>query len=162
MGEIINIKRIGASISKHRNSQFPIVLCNPKERDETVLREAGYQQYALNLLLAEAVIAFPESDRAASVRETALSLIPRSAAVYLVDYEMLFDPRYGIDVLKFFIEISRRQRLAVKWCGRLAAQTLVYAEPSHPDYKQYRVADYDITCVSEGGKQSEVFRTHQL
>lgn len=146
MGEIVSGKRMG--ISKYKNSLFPIVLCNQKTIDEQAIVDAGYQRCALNHPLAKALVSLPEAERIAMVREIVLALIPKRTAVYLVDYEMLFDPRYEIDVLKLFYEVSRRQKLIVKWCGRLAAQMLVYAEPGYPEYKQYSIAEHDIICVS--------------
>lgn len=146
MGKIVSGKRM--SISKYKDSQLPIVLCNQKNIDEQAIIDAGYQRCSLNHLLARALVSLPEAERIVMVRETVLTLIPRRASVYLVDYEMLFDPRYEIDVLKLFYEISRRQKLVVKWCGRLAAQMLSYAEPDYPEYKQYNIAEYDVICVS--------------
>lgn len=146
MGIIVSGKRMG--ISKYKDSQLPVVLCNQKTIDEQAIVAAGYQRCSLNYPLAKALVSSPEAERITMVRETVLTLIPRRTAVYLVDYEMLFDPRYEIDVLKLFYEISRRQKLVVKWCGRLAAQMLVYAEPGYPEYKQYSIAEYDIICVS--------------
>jgi hypothetical protein len=147
MGEIKHVSSIHNLISKHRAGQFPIIFCALNEAEERVILDAGYQRIYLNLQLAEALTAFEGPSRTALAPETALSLIPRGASLYILDYEMLFDARYGIDALKFFIDISRRQRLIVKWCGRLADKTLVYAQPGHPDYRQYPVADYDVTCI---------------
>jgi len=146
MGEIISGSKI--AMSKHKSSQFPIVLCNHKTITEQAIVDGGYQRYALNHPLAKALLSLPEAERIVMVRETVLALIPRRTAVYLVDYEMLFDPRYEIDVLKLFYEVSRRQKLIVKWCGRLAEQMLVYAEPGYPEYKQYNVSEHDIICVN--------------
>ncbi len=146
MGEIVNGRKI--SFAKYKDRQFPILLCNQKDFDESVILDCGYRRYSLNQPLAEALVGRPTPDRITLVRETVLALLPRHSPLYLVDYEMLFDSRYGFDVLKLFIEISRRQKLTVKWCGRLAGKTLVYGEPNHPDYKQYSVSDYDITCIS--------------
>ena len=146
MGKIVGGKKM--DILKYKNSRFPIMLCNQQTIEEQTIVDAGYQRFALNHPLAKALVPLPEAGRIAMVRETVLTLIPRRASVYLVDYEMLFDPRYELDVLKLFYEISRRQKLIVKWCGRLVAQMLVYAEPGYPEYKQYNIAEHDIICVS--------------
>lgn len=146
MGKIVSGKKM--DILKYKNSRCPIILCNQQTIDEQAIVDAGYQRFALNHPLAKVLVSLSEAGRIAMVRETVLTLIPRRASVYLVDYEMLFDPRYELDVLKFFYEISRRQKLIVKWCGRLVAQMLVYAEPGYPEYKQYNIAEHDIICVS--------------
>lgn len=135
------------NMARYDNSQFSIILCNVKANDEQAVTHAGYQRHALNQPLANMLLSLPDNERTTNVRETVLSLIPRRSPIYLVDDEMLFDPRYEIDVHKLLYEISRKQRLVVKWCGRLVVQVLVYAEPSYPEYKKYPIADYDIICV---------------
>lgn len=145
MGKIVSGKDM--SISKCKNSQFPIILCNQKSIDEQIIIDAGYQRYSLNHLLAKELVLLSATEGTVMIRESVLALIPRHTSIYLVDYEMLFDPRYEIDVLKLFYEISRRQKLIVKWCGRLVQQMLIYSEPGYPEYKQYSIAEYAITCV---------------
>lgn len=146
MGEAINSRKF--NIKQYMDRPFPIVLCNPNTALIQNIVDAGYHRYSLNLSLANALSTLSEEDRTGKVRETVFALLPKQQAVYLVDYEMLFDPRYGLDVLKLLYEIARRQKLVVKWCGEYRPLTLVYAEPEYPEFKQYKVADYDIICVN--------------
>jgi hypothetical protein len=74
-------------------------------------------------------------------------IMPQNEPVYLTDYEMLFDPRYEIDVLRLFVELARRNKLIVKWCGQASEKTISYAEPGYSDYKQYKISDYDVAIV---------------
>ena len=67
--------------------------------------------------------------------------------IFLTDYEMLFDPRYSIDVIRLFYELSRRAKIVIKWCGTLDDNHLVYATPAYSDFHSYNIHDYDITCV---------------
>jgi hypothetical protein len=60
---------------------------------------------------------------------------------------MLFDPRYELDVLRIFIDLARRNKLIVKWCGKVNGETLTYAEQSYADYKRYKISDYDVVIV---------------
>ena len=145
MGEII--RRSKFNVKQRMGKPFPIVICNPDMALEQEITSAGYQRYALNLPLAYALSAKPEGDRIKTVKETVLSLFPKRQACYLVDYEMLFDPRYELDVLKLFYEIARKQKVVAKWCGEYKPLTLIYAEPGYPEFKRYKVTDYDIICV---------------
>jgi len=145
MGKLVSYVKMGTE--KYMGSLLPVILCGEKANGEQSLAEAGFSRFALNGPLAELLSSKPEQDRTDGAREAVLALLPKQSAIYMVDYEMLFDPRYGLDVLKLFCEIARRQRLAVRLCGGLASQTLVYAEPGYPEYKRYRIADYDIICV---------------
>lgn len=74
-------------------------------------------------------------------------VIATQAPVFLTDYEMLFDPRYNIDVIKLFCEMSRRVKIVIKWCGTLQDNRLVYATPAYKDFHSYNIYDYDIICV---------------
>jgi hypothetical protein len=76
-----------------------------------------------------------------------INLMPVSTPVYLTDYEMLFDPRYKLDVMRLFCEASRHNKLIVKWCGNFDNDTLTYAQPGYDDYSKYKISDYKITCV---------------
>jgi hypothetical protein len=80
-----------------------------------------------------------------------VGLLPKGAIVYLTDFEMLFDPRYSIDVMRLFCEISRYSKLIVKWCGNYDGECLTYAEPGYSDYARYKVGDYEIACVTQEG-----------
>jgi hypothetical protein len=145
MGEVINGNKM--SVHKYKGKPYPVVLCAPKAVDERAIENAGYVKSSLNLELAKVLAAAPAESRINQVREAVLSVLPRKSSLYLIDYEMLFDPRYGIDVIKLFCEIARRQSLLTRWCGEIHKQTLVYAEPGYPEHKQYRIADYDVICV---------------
>lgn len=69
------------------------------------------------------------------------------APTLLEEYEILFDPRYDVDAIKVFTELARRQKVVVKWCGRLNGNSLEYATPDDKDYHSFRIQDYDIICV---------------
>jgi hypothetical protein len=60
---------------------------------------------------------------------------------------MLFAPRYELDVLRIFIEIARRNKFVVKWCGKIDSEMLTYAEQGYADYKRYNISDYDVVIV---------------
>ena len=49
--------------------------------------------------------------------------------VLITDFEMLFDPRYEIDVIKLFCDKARITNVAVKWPGKYTNSKLTYAEP---------------------------------
>ena len=67
-----------------------------------------------------------------------------------------------MDVLKILISARKRKRYSVIWPGRFENGKLIYGEEGYPDYKVYRIEDYDITCVKSGGNTDEVFGTDQF
>ena len=82
--------------------------------------------------------------------------------VTIKDIDVMFNPEYRVDVLKILISARKRKRYSVIWPGRFENGKLIYGEEGYPDYKVYRIEDYDITCVKSGGNTDEVFGTDQF
>jgi hypothetical protein len=128
---------------KHR----PVVLCAASAVLEEALKRGGYMPISLNLPLAKKLAARPAKERANFVTEDALSLLANAGKILLQDFEMLFDPRYRLNVLRTFGTITHFRKLVVKWCGSFDGDALMYAAPEYPDYKRYPIGSYDVTCV---------------
>jgi len=125
----------------------PIILCISRGDYDKVIQEAGYMSYSLNLPLAKSLIGKEAQEIPIAISDIIKRLIPEKENILLVNYEMLFDPRYKLDVMRLFIEISRQNKLIVKWCGTVAEDTLVYSEQGYADNNRYQIGDYDITVV---------------
>jgi hypothetical protein len=145
LGEIKSVKSVTPNEIMRKNC--PVVLCAASESLEETLRKNGYMPVSLNLPLAKKLAARPERERADFVTEDALSLLEKADKVLLQDFEMFFDPRYRLDVLRTFVAVAHSGKLVVKWCGSFDGSALVYATPGYPDYKRYLVGSYDVTCV---------------
>jgi hypothetical protein len=146
MGQIISRKVITPIVLFKLTP--PVILCSGWKFYDDVIRDEGYRMVSLNLPLAKALAGKSTQSIQTNITETVGSLLPKAVPVYLTDYEMLFDPRYKLDVMKLFCELFRRNELIVKWCGRVDGESLVYAEPGYADYAKYKVSDYEITCVN--------------
>ncbi|WP_010252920.1 BREX-3 system P-loop-containing protein BrxF [Treponema primitia] len=147
MGTIIKISSFTKEILAKTN--IPVVFCSPSPVTERLLHESKHRQVSLNLPLAKALTAQDENSRLLHVTDEVLKIVPSGGApVYLTDYEMLFDPRYRLDVLRLFCDISRKVKLAVHWPGTFESNTLYYAEPGCPDYHTFNIQNFDILCVA--------------
>lgn len=82
--------------------------------------------------------------------------------VTIKDIDVMFNPEYKVDVLKILVAARKRKRYRVVWPGRFEDGKLVYGEEGYPDYKIYKIEDYDITFVKLGGNANEVLRTDQF
>ena len=69
------------------------------------------------------------------------------SGVIIKDIDVMFNPEYQVDVLKILIEARKRKLYSVIWPGKFEDEKLIYSEEGYPDYKVYKIADYDITCV---------------
>lgn len=146
---------MGTLIKSHQLSKemfekivTPIVLCSSTPKLERFIAEGELQEFSFNTVLAESLqkidpavrphVALDEASKIASSLEK---------PVLLTDYEMLFDPRYKIDVLRFFCKLSGRVKVVIKWCGTFDGKHLIYATPDHRDFHSYDIQHYDITYV---------------
>jgi hypothetical protein len=145
MGRIINNR--ATTTKKLLQLPTPILLCVDRPDFDKAIAEADCQTVSLNLPLARSIAGLSEGDIQSVIGERVREVLPPSKPVYLTDYEMLFDPRYGLDVLRLFVDISRRNKLIVKWCGNVDKDTLTYAEQGYEDYKRIKISDYDVTVV---------------
>jgi len=129
-------------------ANLPVVLCSSAPRLKRIIAEAGFIELSLNKTLAEALLEKDIAIRPQFVTDKVMKIVLSiRSPVFLTDYEMLFDPRYSIDVIRLFYELSRRAKIVIKWCGTLDDNHLVYATPAYSDFHSYNIHDYDITCV---------------
>ena len=123
-----------------------MILCSGWEAYEKAIG-IGFQTFSLNLTLARHLIGTDNQGLSVNLTSLVTSLFPMRMPVYLIDYEMLFNPGYKLDIIRLFKEISRYNKLIVKWCGGFDGESLTYAEPGYDDYAIYKLCDYEITCV---------------
>jgi len=125
----------------------PVILCANRADFSKALSDNGFKTVSVNLPLAQSFVGLDLLDIRTSLIDSILKILPHNEPVYLKDYELLFDPRYEIDVLRFFTRLARQCKLIIEWCGRIHGETLTYAEPGYSDYIQYNINNYDITVV---------------
>jgi len=125
----------------------PIILCVGRLDFEKEIADSGYRTTNLNLPLSRLLAGYSLREIQSALTDKVWDVLPQSEPVYLADYEMLFDPRYELDVLRLFIEIARRNKLIAKWCGTLGGDALIYAEAGYADFKRYNISDYDVVIV---------------
>ena len=146
MGTLIKSSQFSKNMLEKTN--MAIVLCSSAPRLKKIIAEAGFKELSLNKILAETLVKKDTAIRPQLVADEVMKIVTSiQGPVFLTDYEMLFDPRYSIDVIRFFYELSRRAKIVIKWCGTLDDNHLVYATPAYRDFHSYNIHDYDITCV---------------
>ena len=127
---------------------MPIVLLSPSPRVLRKITDAEYNELSLNQTLAGMLLEIPAEKRPGVVLEKIQSLLMQQGpAVMIKDFEMLFDSRYQLDVLKLFCNLARQRRIAVLWCGTFRDNRLEYAEPGFSDFHSYNIDQYTLYCV---------------
>jgi len=145
LGTLIKSSQFSKKLLEKAN--MAIVLCSSTPRLKSIITEAGFKELSLNKILAETILK-DTSIKPQFIGDEVIKIVSsKEGPIFLTDYEMLFDPRYSIDVIRLFCELSRRVKIVIKWCGELDDNHLVYATPAYTDFHSYNISDYDITCI---------------
>lgn len=67
--------------------------------------------------------------------------------ITLENIDILFSPKYELNVIKLLLLVGRNKRLFVHWPGEFTGEKLTYSEPGRYDFKEYNVKDYVDTYV---------------
>lgn len=98
--------------------------------------------------LADELLACKPNRRSMKLEQIFNTVLDRYPdGVTIKDIDVMFNPDYKVDVLKILIAARKRKRYSVIWPGRLEDGKLIYGEEGYSDYRVYKIADYDITCV---------------
>ena len=128
-------------------SGIPLIICSDAPRVRKRIENAGYQEVQINKELSKRLLDIPKEDRPKRVEKTLKGILNYHVPIFVTDFEMLFDPRYEIDVIRFFCEKARIINVAIKWPGQFADSKLTYASPGDPDYHEYDCNAYQIRIV---------------
>lgn len=126
----------------------PFLLTSITPRLRRLFNEAGYRYCNLNLELSKVLLGVPQDARPPVIQSKVKEIFTEyGSAVFCDNITMLMNPAYRLDVIRFFCELARAHSIAVVWPCLAEGNTLVYAEPDAPDYKRYRLAEYDVILI---------------
>jgi hypothetical protein len=146
--DYIKASELTATMLSAQPIGIPIVLCSNTPRTIRRVYEAGYKELCLNKDLSEKMMTVPQQQRPDKILPELYHIVSEyNSPVLLTNFEMLFDPRYKLDVLKVFCEISRTIKIVVHWCGTTSGYNLIYSEPGFPDYHVYELSKYTVISV---------------
>ena len=103
---------------------------------------------SVNNLLAKKLLSIKPSQRTMKIEECfneIISTLPEK--VVIKDIDVMFNPKYRIDVLRILVEANKRHPFILVWPGTIDNNRLLYSEETLADYKSYEISDYDIVCV---------------
>ena len=128
-------------------SGVPFVICTDAPRVRKRIESAGYQEVQINKELSKRLLDISKEDRPKHLEKALKGMLNYHVPIYVTGFEMLFDPRYEIDILKFFCEKARIINVALKWPGQFVDGKLTYAQPEDPDYHEFDCNAYQIRIV---------------
>lgn len=103
----------------------------------------------VNLELSKKLLGVEENQRALKTKQLLDEIIELAAdkLVLLDNTEMLFDTNLRQDPLDLLKKISRNKIVVASWNGDQSNKNIIYAIPSHPEYRSYCVDNSDFIVV---------------
>ena len=97
----------------------------------------------LGLAFSQQLLDVPSRHRATTTPQVLSDLLGRIGGdVVLLDHiEVLFSPELAQDPVRLLQSLSRNRILLVSWPGKRDGTTLIYAEPSHPEYYKQSIPE---------------------
>ena len=122
-----------------------ILLVGPSRSGKTqLLRQLGakfnLEPLNVGLELGRRLAAMPNTDRGLSAGKLLREIADkeRTGAPLLLDnLELLFEPSLQINPLDLVKRVAHSKRVVAVWPGELHGDRLVYADMSHPEYRDF-------------------------
>ena len=125
----------------------PLIYCHP----ESALIECAVSiNYALAKKLSE-LKPTQRSRRLATCFEDILKTLPDN--IVIKDFDVMFNPEYKVDVLKIMVDVCKRKPFRAIWPGKCNDGKLSYSEVGYPDFKTFSIDNYDVICITQGGRK---------
>lgn len=99
----------------------------------------------LSLVLKE----HPVESRNSKVIDELNNIFARAQTEHILvkNLDMLFNPEYKLNILKYFINLSRNRLIFLEWPGKLKNRELEYSEINYSDYQKYNIDNYKIALI---------------
>lgn len=136
-----------------------VVVVSPGESQTINFRACAERldsQYInINLELSRRLLELTQRQRSLQVQRLLKDIIgnTNNKAVFLDNLEILFDVSLKLDPLKCLQGLARNRTIVAVWNGSFENNYLIYAEPSHPEYRRYLKSDFLV--VSPGKAEGD-------
>lgn len=124
-----------------------VLLVGDTDSDKTsvlcgVADELGVPVLNINLELSAQLLDMTAKQRVLRLPKHLKEIIGKDNLVVILDnLEILFDKELKQDPLRLLQGMSRNHLIVASWNGLVEGEKLTYAEPSHPEYQSYNLAD---------------------
>lgn len=100
----------------------------------------GFPLINVNLELSKRLLELTRVQRSRQVQRLLKDIIASASGevVLLDNLEILFDPSLEVEPLGLLQDLCRNRTVVATWNGTYVDNTLTYAEPSHPEYLQFK------------------------
>lgn len=118
---------------------------------QTVARNLGCQLLNVNLELSKKMLELTRTQRSRQVERLLKEVIAAAPGdvVLLDNLEILFDTALELQPLRLLQVLNRNRTIVASWNGSFQGATLIYAEPGHPEFMQFKQPEAVIITVSK-------------
>jgi RNase adaptor protein for sRNA GlmZ degradation len=123
---------------------------------QAVSKTQGFPLINVNLQLCKAMLELTRNQRTRQVEHLFKAVVAAASTevVLLDNLEVLFDPGLEVEPLRLLLGASRNQTLVAAWNGTFRDGTLVYAEPGHPEFAQFKQVEALVVPLDRDGENA--------
>lgn len=140
-----------------QSSNLILLVLNPTEIHEVIVKNVDSQFKNLSKLLSEKLVVLSLKDREQYLHNLVSDLVKEAVDIcYFSRVNLLFEESLQADPLKLLQHAAKKKPIIVIWPGSLDSMSLSYAKPGLPDYKSYKLNEFQdvqvITTCEQGVK----------
>jgi ATPase family associated with various cellular activities (AAA) len=152
------LTKLEEAIQQASNQYFRLVIlagvpgCGKTAALRYIAQRNGCPVVNVNLELSKKMLELTRSQRPRQVEPLLKDVIAAAPGevVLLDNLEILFDTGLEIEPLRLLQVASRNRTVVASWSGTYVGGTLTYAEPSHPEFVQFKKVDAVVIPVGSG------------
>lgn len=118
---------------------------------QTVARNLGVQLLNVNLELSKKMLELTRTQRSKHAERLLREVIASIAGdvVILDNLEILFDTALELQPLRLLQVLNRNRTIVASWNGSFQGGTLIYAQPGHPEFMQFKQPEAVVVTVGK-------------
>lgn len=147
MAEIFN--KYNVNFEWIRRNNLPVISCVPILELCKIYKFEEITTVDLGLELSSILKEISIDKRYESVQKglDKIFIDMNSNNLMVLNVDILFNPSYKLNVLKYFIKLARTKKVLVQWPGEIKGNVLQYSKINYTDYVKYDLQDYEIACI---------------
>ena len=118
---------------------------------QTVAKNLGCPLLNVNLELSKKMLELTRTQRSRQVERLLKEVIASvpGDVVLLDNLEILFDTALELQPLRLLQVLNRNRTIVTSWNGSFQGGTLIYAEPGHPEFMQFKQPEAVVITVGK-------------
>jgi len=118
---------------------------------QAIAQKFGYPLVNVNLELSKKMLELTRTQRSRQVERLLKEVIASEPGdvVLLDNLEILFDTALELQPLRLLQVLNRNRTIVASWNGSFQGGTLIYAEPGHPEFMQFKHPEAVVITVGK-------------